>query len=138
MKIEKLACCLAHPVTALRAIKEKVNEIIDGLELVEAGGGGGGNLVVVTVDVTTADVQTFTVTGVDKKYSTLETVYNAGGVVYCRVNMTFEMEGAIPAILETFMMGKDENGFAFVPTSMQSMGVFVQIRPDDTAVMEIE
>lgn len=40
MKIEKLACCLAHPVTALRAIKEKVNEIIDGLEDVQAGGGG--------------------------------------------------------------------------------------------------
>lgn len=58
MKIEKLACCLAHPVTALRAIKEKIDEIIDGhngltgevnnLKLTGGGGSGSGSVVWVT------------------------------------------------------------------------------------------
>lgn len=47
--IENLKCCLAHPMTALRTLKEKINELITGHnELVEkvdnlpAGGGEGG------------------------------------------------------------------------------------------------
>ena len=49
--IENLKCCLAHPMTALRTLKNKVNEVITGHnELVEkvdnlpTGGGGGGSL----------------------------------------------------------------------------------------------
>lgn len=61
--IEKLSCCLAHPMTALRTLKDKLNEVITGhnalvkkVDNLPAGGGGGGgsnppaNMFIFTVD----------------------------------------------------------------------------------------
>ena len=46
MTLEKLSCCLAHPMNALRNLKQKINEVIaafnDHLENHPAGEGGGG------------------------------------------------------------------------------------------------
>lgn len=40
MKIEKLACCLAKPMNAIRDLVSKVNELVDGVNNLPEGGGG--------------------------------------------------------------------------------------------------
>ena len=89
MKIEKLACCLAHPVTALRSIKAKVDEIIEAVNHIAlTGGSGGGGSFLVNCSTTPLDEEgtSFALTP-DRTFQECLTAFQAGVIPYLNIDM---------------------------------------------------
>lgn len=90
--IEKLTCCLAHPMNALRTLKEKINEVVDAVNNLPEGGGGGGSSQGVGVCMTFFECDTpdqvtfsnFTMTGT---FEDIDTAYQSGSILWGRLTM---------------------------------------------------
>lgn len=147
MKIEKLACCLAKPMNAIRDLAEKVNEVIaahnDHLENHPSGGGGGGEstgagVAILKVNCTTEDMASFTVTSFDKTYSELKSIYDADGLLWCR--LTLDIFGNI-AMAECTLEAIDmvNNYMMFKPLGiLAEQGIIVTLYSDNTCKVEID
>lgn len=135
MKIEKLACCLAKPMNAIRDLAAKVNELItahnDHLENHPSGGGGGGSstpgvCTVTVVSEVSDDMSTYNFVSKDKMFEELKTTYIAGGLPWCRLHLVNEniagpngmdMQCHITGYID---MGADGTGFIFTPVNMDN------------------
>lgn len=129
MKIEKLACCLAHPVTALRSIKEKVNEIIDAVENLPAGGGsssgGSGGPGVIAINATTEDMASVTI---EKSLAEIEELVNQGQTV--RIDLHLPADGVNVFFVPLLTYVSDTNGYKQLCFGVNMPGLTVIINMD--------
>lgn len=155
--LEKLTCCLAHPMTALRTLKNKINEVITAHnELVNkvdnlpaGGGGGGGSSEPVTGGAGVAilnascqfDPQNRVLSdGVGfTPFTKLAECYEGGGLVWCRLSLM--MGDMLLGSLECAPVSFEGNLFNFQPIGAManSIGdIIVTFMDDDSVNVSID
>lgn len=145
MSLEKLTCCLAHPMTALRSLKNKVNEVItahndlvDKVENLPTGEGGettataGVCLVKFTAKANDGYTE-YTSPTKDKLYSEIDATYKNGGLLCGRATIESPLDTATNELLlnATTDFGDGNLVYVFTPVDPTFTYAFI-VMPDDS------
>lgn len=117
------------------------------LSIVEAAkteSAGGGGITLVKVSGESSDMQTFTNVTCDKKFADLKSVYDADGLLWCRLTLTIDQGDAkLEMVAECPLSGYDKTAeppyFMFNPIgTLSSSGIAVQLDSEDNCKIFID
>jgi len=151
--IENLKCCLAHPMTALRTLKEKINEVITGhnslvekVDNLPAGGGsaeggssGPGAFVITASCDSNAEGTEYTNAVKDKTFAEIMAAYANGESIELRLSFNGGAFAGYNIVYPNYAFISMEGVSAFMFNHWSTvMPNLITLMPDDTMSVVVD